>query len=455
MPKIFLVDDVELFLELEKSLLADLNYELFTASSGEEVLERIGAITPDLLLLDLYMGGIDGDEVCRRLRADDRWSALPIIMVTAAGRREEVERCLLAGCDDYVTKPVSKAELTEKVQRLLGQIKARKSPRETVGLPVYLESDIWSGTVWARDISSTGLFLESPVEMPMAKTVKITLDLPGGQQARILGKVVRGSSGEASGFGVYIVHHEPEGAGAEPTLLARQNAQIDRTAIAESEVEISRLQAQSQRLDAEGDRLRQRVRELEEENLDFANQIVRTEEINNNLTNLYIASSRLHSVLDLAQVTEIIKEITINFVGAEKFALLMRPRNNDKLLEYTMGEGFGDEEFPQTFPITEHEIFRHVVEEQENYFIEGTVDAGSDDPFKPLAAIPLVIHGDVIGVVVIYRLLVQKERFEAIDFHLFSMMAEHAATALFSSSLYEQSERKRETYRGFMDLLLK
>ena len=55
----------------------------------------------------------------------------------------------------------------------------------------------------------------------------------------------------------------------------------------------------------------------------------------------------------------------------------------------------------------------------------------------------------------IYRLLVQKEKFEAIDFHLFSMMAEHAATALFSSGLYEKSERKRETYRGMMDLLLK
>ena len=56
MPNILLVDDVELFLELEKSLLEDLDYKLFTAMSGEEVLERIDTIKPDLILLDLYMG---------------------------------------------------------------------------------------------------------------------------------------------------------------------------------------------------------------------------------------------------------------------------------------------------------------------------------------------------------------------------------------------------------------
>jgi hypothetical protein len=60
-----------------------------------------------------------------------------------------------------------------------------------------------------------------------------------------------------------------------------------------------------------------------------------------------------------------------------------------------------------------------------------------------------------MGVLAIYHLFVQKEKFEQVDYQLFSMMAEHAATALFSSSLYSASERKRETYKGFMDLLLK
>ena len=67
---------------------------------------------------------------------------------------------------------------------------------------------------------------------------------------------------------------------------------------------------------------------------------------------------------------------------------------------------------------------------------------GSDDPMSPLAAIPLKIHGKTMGVLAIYRLFIQKESFAQVDYQLFSMMAEHAATALFSSSLYEESERK-------------
>ena len=448
MPNILLVDDVALFLELEKSLLEDLDYHIATAMSGEEVLARIDEIKPDLILLDLYMGGMDGDEVCRQLRTMDRWASVPIIMVTAAGRREEVERCLKAGCDDYVTKPVSKGELLEKVQRLLGAVKSRRAPREAAGVPVYLESDGWSGTVWARDISNNGIYIESVTDVPVGIAVRITIDLPGAP-AHLIGKVVRTVSDDECGFGVYIVHQEPTKRGIETAL-----SEAGRGAIDLCDERVKRLQAENERLAAQAGLLRQQVCDLEEENLDFANQIVRTEEINNNLTNLYIASSRLHSVLDREQVAEIIKEITINFVGAEKFALLLHTKGSSHL-DYMMSEGFAPGAFPATICIDQNNIFMQAVLEQESYFVEGVVGEGSDDPNLPSAAIPLVIHGDVIGVLTIYRLLVQKERFEPIDFHLFSMMAEHAATALFSSGLYEKSERKRETYRGMMDLLLK
>ena len=76
MASILLVDDVELFLELERSFLEGGGHEVVTASSGEEALARLDRAAPDLLLLDLYMPGIDGDEVCRRLRASERWRKL-------------------------------------------------------------------------------------------------------------------------------------------------------------------------------------------------------------------------------------------------------------------------------------------------------------------------------------------------------------------------------------------
>ncbi len=451
MSKILLVDDVELFLELEKSLLVELGHELFTAMSGEEVLERIDSISPDLMLLDLYMSGIDGDEVCRRLRKSERWKSLPIIMVTAAGRRNEIEKCLQAGCSDYVTKPVNKQELTEKIQRVMGNVKARKAPRESVGLPVHLECDAWSGTVWARDLSRNGIFLETSTEFAIGTVVSINLDLPGDKEMRLLGKVARLATEEEGGCGIYIVHHEPESGSLAPASSETTDVAAGSELLQE---QMQKLRDQKKALESDSEHLRTRIRELEEENLDFANQLVRTEEINNNLTNLYIASSRLHSVLSQDQVVDIIKEIIINFVGAEKFALLMRPKGS-KGLEFLSGEGFAEGEFPKQVNVADHEIFRQVVDDQDIFLVEGSVVEGSDDPLKPLAAIPLVIHGEVTGVLVIYSLLVQKEKFETIDYQLFSMMAEHAATAIFSSSLYEESERNRETYRGVMELLLK
>jgi GAF domain-containing protein len=75
------------------------------------------------------------------------------------------------------------------------------------------------------------------------------------------------------------------------------------------------------------------------------------------------------------------------------------------------------------------------------------------DFYHPLACIPLKIKEHVIGVISIYRLFVQKEGFTAVDYELFSLLAGHAATAIFSSRLYSQSERKLTTIQGFLDLL--
>ena len=71
----------------------------------------------------------------------------------------------------------------------------------------------------------------------------------------------------------------------------------------------------------------------------------------------------------------------------------------------------------------------------------------------PLVCIPLNIKNDVIGVLVLFRLLQQKESFAPVDFELFTLLAGHAATAIFSSRLFTESKRKLSTFRGFLDLL--
>ena len=74
---------------------------------------------------------------------------------------------------------------------------------------------------------------------------------------------------------------------------------------------------------------------------------------------------------------------------------------------------------------------------------------------KPIVCIPLKIKEQVIGVITIYKLLVQKDEFTSVDYELFTLLAGHAATAVFSSRLYSDSERKLSTIQGFIDLLTK
>lgn len=105
-PKILLVDDNQLNLELLSQELEDLNYDILTALSGEEALKLTKYNLPDLVLLDWMMPGMSGLELLEKWRKDDRTKSLPIIMVTAKTASEDVVQGLRAGANDYVTKPV-------------------------------------------------------------------------------------------------------------------------------------------------------------------------------------------------------------------------------------------------------------------------------------------------------------------------------------------------------------
>jgi len=455
MAKILLVDDVDLFLELERSYLEGCGYDLVTASSGEETLKRLEKIAPDVLLLDFYMPGMDGDEVCRTIRNDPRWQKLPILMVTAAGKPEEVQRCLQSGCDDYITKPVNKEELREKVKRLLGEVRRRTSERVPVKMPVQLREGGRLHVAKASDISTSGVFLKSATPLIENTAVEIKLEMQDGKPLTLFGKIKRAPQKQEEGVGVYFIHPDPNSKELLDTLVRNKRSEHFLQSGVEPQLgrRLLKLEEECARLRNEQDESMRRIGELEKENLDFANQLVQVEDVNNNLTNLYIASSRLHSTLDREETLEIIKEVVINFVGAEKFAVLLYDKSTNRLRVET-SEGFeDDEDFPEIQ--LGKGVIGKAAEKRENYFVDGPVSEGSDNLLEPIIAIPLIIQGQMIGLLAIYRLFIQKEQLESIDYQLFSMLGEHAATALFSSTLYSRSERKRQTYQGFVDLLLK
>jgi putative methionine-R-sulfoxide reductase with GAF domain len=192
-----------------------------------------------------------------------------------------------------------------------------------------------------------------------------------------------------------------------------------------------------------------RYRKVEEENKEFADRYIEIEEQNNNLANLYVASYQLHSTLDYREVIRIVQEIVINLIGAEVFHLFMV---SEKTAALELETSEGQTALTQQIAMGEGVIGR-AAQTGENFFSD-TVAHRSPTPFdQPIAVIPLKIKESVIGVISINKLLVQKTAFTTMDFELFTLLAGHAATAIFSAKLYSTSARKLTTLQGFIDLL--
>jgi CheY-like chemotaxis protein len=139
---ILVVDDLPANVRLLRAVLEPRGYEVGEAGSGPEALARVAAGDVDLVLLDVMMPGIDGYEVCRRIRADAATAFVPVIMVTASGEAEK-RRGLDAGADDFVTKPFDQAELLARVGSLL-RVKAYHDEIEAFnrGLRRFLPSEV-------------------------------------------------------------------------------------------------------------------------------------------------------------------------------------------------------------------------------------------------------------------------------------------------------------------------
>lgn len=136
---ILVIEDEDDIARLVGIDLAHAGYECERASSGEEGVERARELRPDLVVLDLMLPGIDGAEVCRRLRADTRTAATSIIMLTARTQSADRIAGLAAGADDYVDKPFDPEELVARVGAALRRASSLRGTSPLTGLPGNFE----------------------------------------------------------------------------------------------------------------------------------------------------------------------------------------------------------------------------------------------------------------------------------------------------------------------------
>jgi len=127
--RILVVEDERDIAELVVHYMRREGYVTESAADGRTALARIESSLPDLVILDLMLPGMDGLEICRRLRRNDRTMAIPILMLTARGEETDKVVGLEVGADDYLTKPFSPRELVARVRALLRRLQREKTAK--------------------------------------------------------------------------------------------------------------------------------------------------------------------------------------------------------------------------------------------------------------------------------------------------------------------------------------
>lgn len=134
--RILIADDNRTNVELLEAYLSDTDCEIAVATDGRDTLEKVAEFQPDLILLDIMMPKLSGFEVCRAIKEDPQTKHVMILMVTALNELGDIERAVNAGCNDFLSKPVNKLVLLQRVENML---KLREVTDELERLRRYID----------------------------------------------------------------------------------------------------------------------------------------------------------------------------------------------------------------------------------------------------------------------------------------------------------------------------
>ncbi|MCX5913442.1 MAG: response regulator, partial [Deltaproteobacteria bacterium] len=148
--KILIVDDEPLNVKLLQAHLLQNKYETLQAYSGPEALEKTAQDSPDLILLDVMMPGMDGYEVTRRLKRDPQSQEIPVILVTALDGKDDKQKGLEAGADEFLNKPIHKAELLARIRSLILYKRLREQCATRNQVETLFQDPLGNWALWNR-----------------------------------------------------------------------------------------------------------------------------------------------------------------------------------------------------------------------------------------------------------------------------------------------------------------
>ncbi|UFS71499.1 response regulator [Geomonas sp. RF6] len=218
-PKILLVDDTKLVLELEKGYLKFSNVDVITAANGQEALDLVRTEVPDLIFMDMHMPVLNGIGCCRKIKADPFFCEIPVVMLTTAGREEDRELAAQAGCDDYLTKPIDRCAFLEMARRFTAGVD-RRVPRVPCRIPVLVVQEGLPVAAESADLAEGGAFITWSGSVEKDTEVKVAFFLPveGDSLVEATARVAWVNSGEER-----VKPALPPGFGVEFSLLEEKS----------------------------------------------------------------------------------------------------------------------------------------------------------------------------------------------------------------------------------------
>lgn len=240
--------------------------------------------------------------------------------------------------------------------------------------------------------------------------------------------------------------------------LERQQPSENTAPLDPAERDPDALRRRLQALEHEREEMLRRVRGVEELNRDYMSRYLEIERENNNLANLYVASHQLHSTLNLREVTQVITEILLNFIGAKTFAIQLVDDEHG-ILRTLVAEGVEKARVPERSTArtaglgdTAIDPVAELLESGRPFFITGPLDPRPVSS-PPAAGVPLKIQDKVVGLIAVWELLAQKPALVDVDFELFNLLGAHAGAALQSAKLVAELQGRPPALWAAADLV--